>query len=810
MADNKVVATVGAETSSLSSSSSEPSESRLSGSSSSCSSISSTCSVREEKSVRKGIVTNTTRKSCDVCAKAKKKCDGSSPCASCSRWGMVCVYSKKLKPGPHGAHKRSKEGLPLPSGKKAKFSHDISDSSDYCGNVLKSQMPSLPLPGGSSSFFSKAMYSPDIKTQQAMASQYKSRNPSPPTDIPFQSIAQLDGNPGITGSTLFGQRETFFVQLHLHLANSNVPICNMNILSEGIENIMSCKGKLQFPSSRSSAVVALTWCACALGASTMQNDIAMQFYLQYAVESLRNTFEDASDIVARAFLALEIVNHVFANPPFSATDSSSFSSRKSYVMGRYRAIGQAILDSIQIQEVQDETRLLLVYCSLLERTFVRSSLLSKHADTAGSLSIEYFEEFDCVQKGLSAGIDMRLLLSAYCNKASLEWIMRLRNAMQSTVKLTNQPFSGVCDVSWKIPQIEHLKRLATGLTYLSMLGESCHTEPVTFIYLQVVVGLHRIQVGMISIALEEFSKLANFIIMRPLLLFCPQMWHCVHTVLCILYQYKDSDVAVTVDFNGMRQPIVNSTALQYLGRLLVRGMQRLCLFTAPDHHNSIEYCSANLRIPCPQAFLLHNADLSVLKEMLLIQAPHIALHNQVRDDSSFNDKFSKASGPTMAGNKLICSAKISTANDVELHSLPLSTISTDSLDKATLLKSPLLCLADIAADRLMLSDHETSPSNFLAPDNGEDCANDKDCSLFVKLAKQNSSAQHKVPGYLVVLSEMNLDQIADVLNLRAHCGYWTPRNYQYHEQRSTFTIVYDTHVHADGDSLMVHCLKFTH
>lgn len=48
------------------------------------------------------VSTGQIRKSCDVCSRAKKKCDGNIPCMSCIRWNMPCKYSTKLKPGPNG------------------------------------------------------------------------------------------------------------------------------------------------------------------------------------------------------------------------------------------------------------------------------------------------------------------------------------------------------------------------------------------------------------------------------------------------------------------------------------------------------------------------------------------------------------------------------------------------------------------------------------------------------------------------------------------------------------------------------------
>ena len=64
-------------------------------------------------------IEGTLRASCDQCGIAKKRCNGSFPCANCVKWGKKCVFSLRKRPGPNGfitsyttkSNKRSRKRL---------------------------------------------------------------------------------------------------------------------------------------------------------------------------------------------------------------------------------------------------------------------------------------------------------------------------------------------------------------------------------------------------------------------------------------------------------------------------------------------------------------------------------------------------------------------------------------------------------------------------------------------------------------------------------------------------------------------------
>lgn len=275
------------------------------------------------------------RKSCDACSRAKKKCDGNVPCMNCMRLNTYCKYSTKLKPGPQGTSSTTKG--------------DSSTSSAAAKRPFKQQLPPSP---------SQVPTVDPVAINEVVP--ISKPKPDNSREMPRIDVARAAYSIKHVGQKSFGQKEIFFVQLHLRLTNSNFPFCDSNTLSEGVQHISNINTCL---SADSSASVALVWCVCAMGASAM-HDSSMTTYGKYARDALHSAFDESTDLVARAFFALDIVNHLSTG---LTLETSGVNARSRH--GLYRDLGEALLASLEDSAIKPETRTLLFQARCIDHAF---------------------------------------------------------------------------------------------------------------------------------------------------------------------------------------------------------------------------------------------------------------------------------------------------------------------------------------------------------------------------------------------------------------------------------------------------------
>lgn len=97
-------------------------------------------------------------------------------------------------------------------------------------------------------------------------------------------------------------------------------------------------------------------------------------------------------------------------------------------------------------------------------------------------------------------------------------------------------------------------------------------------------------------------NLASFICKRPLVIFSPQIWHCVHLLLRLLYQYRHDD---------------SRPQCEYLGRVLVRTMHRLKRTDDPW----ARYTQITLNMSLTQFTAIANSGENNLKQLIYSRCP---------------------------------------------------------------------------------------------------------------------------------------------------------------------------------------------
>lgn len=289
--------------------------------------------INKAEKTSRGISSGQIRKSCDVCSKAKKKCNGEMPCASCIRWKVQCSYSMKLKPGPNSSTKA--------------VNHDSNSQT-------KKQRVSVTY---------ESRRKTNDETEQISAEELLLTSQEYPPNLL---------NPLNRGSAGPGQKELFHIQLHIRLTSCNFPICSTKFLSIGYRHLFNSTKSL---TSEKNIFVALAWCAAALGASSIHDPSALE-YCRCARESLRFVmFDNYSDFLARAFFALELACHITIIQKALVEDSdpscpASFGIYTTfYSPGQFLGLGRAVLAQVPRYLIQGETLILLWHAHALNEVF---------------------------------------------------------------------------------------------------------------------------------------------------------------------------------------------------------------------------------------------------------------------------------------------------------------------------------------------------------------------------------------------------------------------------------------------------------
>lgn len=143
----------------------------------------------------------------------------------------------------------------------------------------------------------------------------------------------------------FGSVEMGFLKLFLQNLSFSLPFVNHSILTNGINSIC-----LQNSSSLPSDVasVSLTWCCCGFGALlSFRNDHAVE-YLKKARKSIQICFDNANDLIGRAYLAIDMLMR----------NTNIDGEKDIFLRETYLNFGKAILNSVEQTSIDEATRVI--------------------------------------------------------------------------------------------------------------------------------------------------------------------------------------------------------------------------------------------------------------------------------------------------------------------------------------------------------------------------------------------------------------------------------------------------------------------
>eukprot|EP01035_Chromulina_nebulosa_P017802 gene17802-23410_t len=497
-------------------------------------------SVATFLSTEDGVVNKQVRKSCDGCAKAKKKCDGNMPCYCCKRWGIQCVYSHKLRPGPVPKHLRNADG------KKTRTVAIVSDIGPDNSSIAsirsengewisiqgydKNSEVSSMISSHNASFDEShsMMYLNHSSRTSAINSTSSSRRNSfsaisqqenpmllhSPThtiqpiaqpiysEINLHDIMRLIPEILVSSQSIFKENELQMIHIHLEVGNRIIPILNKRILTVGIHGVLSLDPSTK-QNSQVLASIALMWCSCGLGSAFLNSPQAL-VYASYAKEKIQECLDTKADLVIRAYLALEILYQqcYYLNLPMLLPGLSSLR----YYIGMYSNIAENLIIQSPDNQISEVTKVL--------------------ADTIKVWDIQF----------------SKLTASSYIsvmNQGTKDLMFLSPEFPSGSIIIPSLPGTNL--------DIDHVSSLSMDMIFLSALSTSgpSFQDPFHYVMLQLSIILHRIFLGQAILGLQELTVLGTLLYNNcKKIVYTSHAWHWIHLIVQMLFHSKlpDSDL----------------------------------------------------------------------------------------------------------------------------------------------------------------------------------------------------------------------------------------------------------------------------
>mmetsp|Transcript_23091 Transcript_23091/g.20982 ORF Transcript_23091/g.20982 Transcript_23091/m.20982 type:complete len:752 (+) Transcript_23091:102-2357(+) len=518
-------------------------------------------SVATFLSTEDSMVNKQVRKSCDGCAKAKKKCDGNMPCYCCKRWCIQCVYSHKLRPGPVPKHLRNSEG------KKTRTVAIVSDigpdnssiasirsengewisiqgydkNSEIC-SMLSSHNPSFDDSHSmmylNHSSRTSTINSTSSSRRNSFSAISQLENLHSPThtvqpisqpiysEINLHEIMRLIPDILVSSQSIFKENELQMIHIHLEVGNRIIPILNKRILTVGIHGVLSLDPSTK-QNSQVLASIALMWCSCGLGSAFLNSPQAL-VYASYAKEKIQECTDTKSDLVIRAYLALEILyqQSYYLNLPILLPGLSQLR----YHVGMFSSIAENLIIQSPNTQISEMTKVISDTIKVWDIQFSKL--------TANS----YTSVMNQGTKDLMI-LSPELRINAYINKISLQWhlylyLQKFRTTSGSII-LPSLPGTNL--------DIDHVSSLSMDMIFLSALSTSgpSFQDPFHYVMLQLSIILHRIFLGQAILGLQELTVLGTLLYNNcKKIVYTSHAWHWIHLIVQMLFHSKlpDSDL----------------------------------------------------------------------------------------------------------------------------------------------------------------------------------------------------------------------------------------------------------------------------